>query len=129
MNEIRTIFDLESISDDRELTERELRFQQEFRQTQRRGQIATAVAAVLPNQVPTDQSAWRTPPQMEASTFPGVSAKRPTPKASSRLAAMFTPLTTRSVHIELTASCIPTNQPRNTISARVAVAAQRGIKK
>ena len=47
MNEMRTIFDLENIPDDGELTEREQRFRREFRQTQRRGKIASASVAVL----------------------------------------------------------------------------------
>ena len=47
-----------------------------------------------------------------------------TPKVSSTDAATFTTFTTRSVHIELTESCIPTNHPLKLISRRVAGAAQ-----
>ena len=46
------------------------------------------------------------------------------PKVSTTDAQMLVILTTRSVHIELIESCIPTNQPRNTISPRVAGTAQ-----
>ena len=48
----------------------------------------------------------------------------PIPKASTMLARTFIPFTTRSVHIELTVSCIPMNQPLNVIRDRVAGAAQ-----
>ena len=51
------------------------------------------------------------------------------PKASRTDAAMFITLTIRSVHIELMESCIPTNQPRKTISPTVAGAAQMRMKK
>lgn len=45
------------------------------------------------------------------------------------LPAMLTPLTMKSVHIELTVSCIPTNQPLKVISDNVAGAAHTLMEK
>ena len=51
------------------------------------------------------------------------------PRARMMLRATFSPLTTRSVSIELTESCIPMNQPLNAIRLSVAGAAQTRRKK
>ena len=51
------------------------------------------------------------------------------PRPSNMLAAMFTPFTTKSVHMLLLLSCMPMNHPRKAIRLSVAGAAQTLMKK
>ena len=64
-----------------------------------------------------------------ATTVPQAMPEKPIQRLRRTLATMFTTLTTRSVAMELTVSCIPINQPLMDIRERVAGAAQMRIKK
>ena len=64
-------------------------------------------------------------------TVPSAMPVKPIPsgKANNKLATMLTMFTTRSTHMLLRVSCMPMNQPRKTISERVAGEAQMRMKK
>ena len=68
-------------------------------------------------------------PEYWATTVPAAIPANPITMASTMLMRMFIPLTTRSVVIGLTLSCMPMNQPFRAIRLSVAGAAHIRMKK